>query len=130
MDQRNCIKFCVKNEIKYARTFEMLTLALDESTMSRTQVQLWYNRFKEGREDINDDARPGLPSTSTTDENIEAVKKMILDNHRITIREVADDVGILFGSCQAIFTDVLGMQRAATVQRYLKCSLWRLGSLL
>ena len=37
---------------------------------------------------------------------------MILDNRRITIREVADDVGITFGSCQAIFTDVLGMKRA------------------
>lgn len=110
---KETIKFCIKNEIKCARTFEMLTVAFGESTMSRTQVQLWYNRFKDGREDVNDDARPGRPSTSKTDENIEAVKKMILDNRRITIREVADDVGISFGSCQAIFTDVLGMKRAA-----------------
>ena len=50
----------------------MLTVAYSESTMSRTQVQLWYNQFKEGREDVNDDARPG---TSTTDESIEAAKK-------------------------------------------------------
>ena len=49
----------------------------------------------------------------TTDENIEAVKKMILDNHQITIGDVDDDVGIPFGSCQAIFKDVLGMKRAA-----------------
>ena len=63
MEQRNCIKFCVKNEIKFARTFEMSTVAFGESTMSRTQVQLWYNRFREDREDINDDARLGLPST-------------------------------------------------------------------
>ena len=55
--------------------------------MNRTQVHLRYNRFKEGRENINDNARPGRPSTSTTDENIEAVKKMILDNRRITIRD-------------------------------------------
>ena len=40
MDQENRIKFCVKNEIKYATTFEMLTVAFGESTMSRTQVQL------------------------------------------------------------------------------------------
>ena len=38
---------------------------------------------------------------------------MILGNRRITIREVADDVGISFGSCQAIFTDVLEMKCAA-----------------
>ena len=55
---------------------------------------MWYNRFKKGREDVNDDARPDCRSTSTTDESIEAVKKMILDNCQITIREVADDVGI------------------------------------
>ena len=76
----------------------------------RTQVKLWYNQFKEGPEYVNDDGRP---STLTTDENIEAVKKMILDNRRITIGELADDVGISLGSCQAIFTDVLGMERAA-----------------
>ena len=77
------------------------------------QIQLWYNRFKEGLEDINDDARPGRLSTSTTDENIEAVKKIILDNRRITIREIADDVAISFDLCQAIFTDVLVRKRSA-----------------
>ena len=38
---------------------------------------------------------------------------MILDNRRIIIREVAEDVGISFGSCQAIFMDVLGMKWTA-----------------
>ena len=91
----------------------MLDVAFDEPTISRTQVQLWYNRFKKVREDVNDDACPGRPSISTTDENIEALKKMILNNRRITIREVDDDVGISFGSCQVIFTDFFfGMKRA------------------
>ena len=39
---------------------------------------------------------------------------MILHNRRITIREVSDDVGIPFGACQAFFTDVLDMKRAAS----------------
>ena len=52
-----------------------------------TDVQLWYNRFKEGRENVNDDTRPGRSTMLTT-------KKMILDNRLITIREVVDDVGI------------------------------------
>ena len=60
----------------------MLTVAFGESAMSRTQVQLWYDRFKEGREDVNDDTCPGRLRTLTTDE---AVKKMILNNRRITI---------------------------------------------
>ena len=40
--------------------------------------------------------RPSRPSTSTTDENIEAVKKMILDDRRITVREIADAAGISY----------------------------------
>ena len=90
----------------------MLTVAFAESTMNRTQVEFWHNRFKVGREDVNDDARPGRPSTSTTDENIEAVKKMILDNCRISTMKVANGIGISFGSCETIFTNILGMKRA------------------
>ena len=71
--------------------FAMLTVTFGKSIMSRTQVQLWYNWFKEGREDFKDDAHP---STSTTYENIEAVKNVVLNNHRITIREVAANVDI------------------------------------
>ena len=87
-------------------------VAFGESTMSRPHVQLWYNRFKEGLEDVI--AHPDLASTSTTDEYIETVKTMILDNCRIIIRAVAvASVGISFGSCQVIFTDILDMKRAA-----------------
>ena len=117
MNQRNSIKFCVKNEIKCARTFEMLTVAFGKSTMSRTQVQLWYNRFKEGREDINDEASRDRLSTSTTGENIEAVKKTILDNTRITIREITDDVALSFGSCQANLTDILGSEDCSKIAK-------------
>ena len=38
---------------------------------------------------------------------------MILDNRQITIKEVADDVGISLGSCQAIFVGVLIIKRVA-----------------
>ena len=48
--------------------------------MNRTQVQFWYNRCKEGRQDVNDNACSGRLSTSTTDGNIEALKKMISGN--------------------------------------------------
>ena len=41
------------------------------------------------------------------------MKKTILDNRRITIRDIADDVGISFGSWKVIYPDVLGMKRAA-----------------
>ena len=92
----------------------MLTVAFDEAIMSRTQVQLWYNQFEDGWEDVNDDVRPGRPSKSTNVKNDKAVKQMIIDDRRITIREVADDISISLGSCQGIFTDILDIKPMAT----------------
>ena len=71
----------------------MLIVAFEESTTSKTIALQWCSRFKKGRKEVNDCAYPGRPSMLTTDKNIEAVKKMILDNCRITIREVFNDVG-------------------------------------
>ncbi|KAG5313395.1 MOS1T transposase, partial [Acromyrmex insinuator] len=81
MNQRICIKFCVKNKIKCADAFRMLTVAYGEATLDRSNVYRWYKMFSEGREDENDEERAGRPSTSTTDENIDEVKKILLANH-------------------------------------------------
>ncbi|GAB1860480.1 Histone-lysine n-methyltransferase setmar-like protein [Camponotus japonicus] len=113
MDQRICIKFCVKNGIKCSETLEMLTVAYGECTLSKKNVYKWYKLFQEGRENVEDEARPGRPSTSTTDANVKEVQEMVLNNRRITIREVAEDVGISVGSCHEIFSDILGMKRVS-----------------
>ena len=52
-------------------------------------------------------------STSTTDKNVEKVKEMVMYDRRVTIREIANDVGISIGSCHEIFSNVLGMKRVA-----------------
>ena len=67
--------------------------------------------FCEGREDVNDEERTGRPSTSRTDENIAEVKKKVLVNRRIGVREVAEDLNILIGWNHSIFTNDLGKSR-------------------
>ncbi|XP_011859147.1 PREDICTED: putative uncharacterized protein FLJ37770 [Vollenhovia emeryi] len=91
----------------------MLTVAYGEATLSQSNVYRWYKMFSEGREDVNDEERAGRPSTSITDENIDEVKKIVLANRRITVREVAKDLNISISSCHSIFTNDLGMRRVA-----------------
>jgi len=81
--------------------------------MSRTQCFEWYSRFKTGRTSIDEDPRSGRPSPSTDDVHIDAVRDLILKNRRLTIREIAEDVGISYGSCQAILTEKLNMYHIA-----------------
>jgi len=70
--------------------------------------------FQNRRTSIDEDSQSGRHSTSTDDVHIDAVHCLILQNCRLTIREIAEDVGISFGSCQAILTEKLNMQHAAT----------------
>ena len=77
-----------KCKIGCARIFEILTVAFGESTMSRTQVQMWYKRFKEAREDVNYDAGPGRLSNFGIDENIETVKKMCLEFRELLLERL------------------------------------------
>ncbi|UYV84877.1 hypothetical protein LAZ67_X003845 [Cordylochernes scorpioides] len=120
MDQRTCIKFCVKNEIKCADAFRMLTVAYGKVTLDRSNVYRWYKMFSVGREDVSDEERAGRPSTSTTDDNINEVEKA---NRRITVREVAEDLNISIGLCHSIFINDLGMRRVAAkfVPKLLNC---------
>jgi len=73
----------------------MYTKAYGESAISKIRVYEWYKRFQNGRKNVENDERPGRLSTSTTDENVEKVKKIIMNDSQITIKEIADDVGII-----------------------------------
>jgi hypothetical protein len=46
-------------------------------------------------------------------ENIEKIQELTHKDHRRTIRELADTVGISYGVCQDILTDNLNMYRIA-----------------
>ena len=73
----------------------------------------WFKRFKEGRTSVKDNERPGRPSTSKTNETVARVREIIRNNRQLTIREVIEDVGISYDSCQEILTKELGMSRIA-----------------
>ena len=75
----------VKNKIKCADAYRLLTVAYGEATLDRSKVYRWYKIFSECREDMNDEERSGRPNTSTTDENIDDEKKIVLVNRRVTV---------------------------------------------
>ncbi|CAF5167834.1 unnamed protein product, partial [Rotaria sp. Silwood1] len=56
---------------------ELTTAALGPNAPSYRTVPRWENRFREGREDVNDDPRSSRPVSKLTDENIELVRQVI-----------------------------------------------------
>ena len=81
--------------------------------MSRTQCYEWFKRFKEGRMSVGEDPRPGRRCSSTNDDHVERVRAVIRGNRHLTVRDVADEVGIRMGSCHQIFTEKRQMHRVS-----------------
>ena len=95
------------------KILEMLRNCFGSDTLKKTAVYEWHERFKSGRESVEDDEHSGRPSTSKTDENINKVRKMLINNRKLTIRELAEDLNIAYGSFQDIVVNGLGLRQVA-----------------
>ena len=107
-EQRRANKFCLRNEISVAGTFRMLQKAFGDLTMWQKNVYKCYKDLKEGRERIDDLECPGRPSTSTDEQHVNQIKELVHKNPRLTIRDLADTIGISRGSLNTVSKDILG----------------------
>lgn len=62
---------------------------------------------------VEDLFRSGRPSTSSTDENIDKVKEMVMENCHLSLRGMAQDLDMFYESVRTILVDVLGMRHVA-----------------
>ena len=79
--------------------------------MSRARVFEWHKRFASGRTDLEDDPKSGRPTTSRNEENIQKVKKLVRSDLRLTVRMLAEELGLRRESVRLILTEDLGMKK-------------------
>ncbi|XP_008294029.1 histone-lysine N-methyltransferase SETMAR-like isoform X2 [Stegastes partitus] len=113
LEQRAKIQCCVKLGMSAKETLKILQKAYGKEAMSRSRCFVWHSRFKMGRTSLDDDDRPGRPSTSTTPENVQEIEEIVRQDRRLTIKEIAHMVNMSFGTVQAILTSNLNLHRVA-----------------
>ena len=95
---RFCIKVRTALNISLSIIHDELSSVFGDQTPSLRIVQRWSKAFREGREEIEDKARPGRLITETTAENIEQVPFLIGDALHITIAEVQVQTDLSYGT--------------------------------
>lgn len=63
---------------------------------------------------VEDLPRSGRPSTSTTAENIDKIQKLVLENHHMSVKELAQELNISTVSVHGILNGILGIKRIAS----------------
>jgi hypothetical protein len=106
-EQRYCIKFCQKLGDAQAETIRKIQQAFGDDAVWVTQIKEWFSRFKDGRMWADSDQRSRRPSTSRNVDVIDKVQTLITEDHRLTVQEVADKVGISRGSANTILNEEL-----------------------
>ena len=114
VDHRYTIKFCVKLEKSMTETHAIIHKAYGKDALLKAQVFKWHKVFSEGREDVKDEQRIGRPSTSHTSDNVAKVKAVLDSDQRVSVRLIADQVGLPKSIVHEIVTTKLQMWKVCT----------------
>ena len=113
IEQRYCIKICQKLSDTQVQTIQKTQQAFGDEAMGITQIKEWYKRLKQGETSVESKPWSGRPSTSRNDELIAKFRRIMMEECRITINEIAGEVGISTGSAHTTLTEDLAMRRVS-----------------
>ena len=91
----------------------MICHVYGNEAMSRARYFEWHARFRSGRTSLDNTTRSGRPSTSSTPENVERTRRLVHEDRRRSINDVAAIVDVSHGTVQANLTSDLDMHRIA-----------------
>lgn len=85
IDQRTNIKFCFKLGKAFTKTHHMRKH--DDDCLSRSRIYEWFKRFKEGREDLQDE-RSGQRKDVVNEKNAEIVREFIKKEPKSSLKYI------------------------------------------
>ena len=90
----------------------ILTETLGEHAPSYATIKNWVAQFKRGDFSTCDVPRPGWPKTVTTQEIIDQIHELILEDHQISATSIAEQLGTSCERVGSIIHEDLDMQRS------------------
>jgi transposase len=94
MELRLATKFCFIAGKSATETLQPVNAACGDQALSRSNVFRWSGRFRDGREDTEDDPRSGRPTECRSDNNVEKISQLLLQSRHLSLRMLADKVNI------------------------------------
>jgi len=92
----------------------ILTEALGEHAPSYATVKNWVAQFKSGDFSTCHALRPGRPKTGTNPEIIDQIHKLILEDHQISAKSIAEQLGISCERVGSIIHEDLDLRKLST----------------
>ena len=111
-DQKSWLKVECARGRNARQCYEGLQEACGDSALPYRTVAWWVKAFRDGRENVTDMPRPGRPAVSVDD--VHNVNALVLADRNVTIRELANDVGLAHSTVLYILKKRLKMRKIAS----------------
>jgi transposase len=89
-EMRGVIRFLIAEGVKPVEIIRRIQAQYGDNCSSCNKIYEWIDHFKKGRTSVCDEERSGRPSTLSTQNNIQAVERMLRENRRITVDDIAE----------------------------------------
>ena len=113
VEYRAVIRFLYLKGRTPTEAFDEMKEVYGEDAPSYDVVKHWHRQFKCGRTSVETAPIPGRSQSAIDDATIQQVEAAILDDRRITVRQLAHEVKISVGSVEKIIHDHLHMGKVS-----------------
>lgn len=108
---RVLIKHCFLVGKNTVEAKQWLDKHYSDSAPGKSTIKDWYNEFKRGRIDTKDAERSGRPKTAVTEESIKKIRKIVIADRKMKVREIVEASKLSYGSVITILHENLGMKK-------------------
>jgi len=91
---RSMIYYDFRSGLTQQQSIARLVSAFGDEAPSKASVYNWFAEFKRGRSTLSHASGAGRPKTAVTQENIDAVQKLIEEDRHVTYQEIQTSLGI------------------------------------
>jgi len=104
----------MKLGFKAKQIHEELVSVYGDSCPSFDTVARWIRHFSAGRESLEDEERSGRPCSSLTRDTVARAEAIVAEDRSITLRFLASELGISYGSAYTLMHNELRRSFLAT----------------
>ena len=113
LEYRSLIKFFNMQGKSPSVIFEEIFSFYQEECPSYETVKYWVRKFKSGFLSIHDSPREGRPNFVVTEDSVCQVKTLVLEDRRVTVKQLAAITKMSVGSIETILHDHLHMSKVS-----------------
>ena len=111
IEHRAVIKFLFLEGVAPKEIHERMLKVYNDCSPTIRTVERWVAEFKRGRTSIEDDPREGRPKSASTPEIIAKIQDMVLEDRRLTEKDLVEALHISLGSVSHILSEILGFRK-------------------